>query len=136
MINSIYNFLFNILILVLLSSFLPMKNPETYSYADGSGNVYKISQDSIEYIPVKKENSSSGIYSGGEPARKAISEEDFEKIRNELERLLDNKSLQIKDRVMGSGMITVSKGKKEKTVIVKDSDEKRKLENFLKQFLN
>ena len=39
----------------------------TYQYADGSGNRYRLHQDSLKYIPVKPEMSSSGIYDGGDP---------------------------------------------------------------------
>ena len=36
-----------------------------YVYGDGSANVYRMTPRELHYVPVKKENSSSGVYSGG-----------------------------------------------------------------------
>jgi len=118
-----------------LSSFRDMKSP-SYTYADGSGNLYKISTDSIECIPVTKENSSTGMYSGGEPAKKAISESDYKSIQLAVEELFSNKSIHIKDRIKTSGMITMVQGKREKSVIFNSSEEKDSFEKMLKELLN
>ena len=52
----------------------------TINFGDGNGNQYIIERDSIEYIPIKPEYSSSGVYNGGEHAKKTINQNHFEKL--------------------------------------------------------
>lgn len=118
-----------------LSSFADMKS-SSYTYVDGSGNIYKISIDSIEYIPVKKENSSTGMYSGGEPAKKVLSKSEYQKIQSAIEEIFSNKSIHIKERIKTSGMITMVQGKREKSVIFKSTEEKNSFEKMLKELLS
>lgn len=108
---------------------------ETLTYADGSWNVYEIKKESIEYIPVKKENSSTGNYSGGEPVSKSITEEAWEKIKTEFDAVYTNKKIQIKDRVMGSGMLLIIKKGKQSTVLIGKSPEMESLEMSLKKLI-
>ncbi|MBC7863470.1 MAG: hypothetical protein IAF38_10875 [Bacteroidia bacterium] len=108
---------------------------EKLSYADGSGNVYVIKKESIEYIPVKKENSSSGEYSGGEPLSKSITEEAWTKTKKEFDSLFKNKKIQIKNRMMGTGLLSITKKGKETIVLIAKSPEMENLEKSLKKLL-
>jgi hypothetical protein len=61
-----------VFILFILFTVTACMSTSTYQYADGSANVYRIKPDSLEYIPVKPEESSTGMYSGGEPKKVAL----------------------------------------------------------------
>jgi len=104
-------------------------------YADGSGNRYIITNDTIEYIPVKMEESSSGEYDGGEAQKKKISSDAFLQIKNKFDEIFNNKSIQIKDRIMTSGVLTIERNKKTKEVIVMKCKEQEELESLLKKAL-
>jgi hypothetical protein len=108
-----------------------MKN-FSYHYFDGSNNQYIIQKDQIEYIPIKPEQSSTGIYSGGEPAQKALKPEDYQKLVAEFDKIFANQNIQIKDRIKTSGLLT--QGNK-KSVIFQNGSEKQQLEALLKQLL-
>ncbi|GAG85526.1 unnamed protein product [marine sediment metagenome] len=54
--------------------------PKIYNYLDGNGNKYIISNELIEYIPVKPFFSSSGVYNGGDYIKKEISEIQYNKL--------------------------------------------------------
>lgn len=103
-----------------------------YSYIDGNNNDYEITPDSIFYSPVKPIESSSGEYSGGNPARVKISSEQFLKIELIIKSILKDKSNLIKDRLMGCG--TLIAGKKT-TYISGKSPLKAELEKELKSYL-
>ena len=108
--------------------------PTEYTYADGSANVYKITPDSLEYIPMTKERSSSGTYSGGDPYKKAITPAQYGKIKAAIEKIIAAKNIHIKDRIMTSGMIAIKEDKKkEKIIIFRSSPEKDELEKILKE---
>jgi hypothetical protein len=51
-----------------------------YGYADGSGNRYEIGPEIIVYHPVTPAESSTGIYSGGEPFSAAIGPAQYREI--------------------------------------------------------
>src|SRR6186713_2728744 len=69
---------FNLILTACMSSI-------SYQYADGSANVYIIKPDSLEYIPVKPEESSTGFYSGGDPKKIALKPEEFRNVQAMLE---------------------------------------------------
>jgi len=105
-------------------------------YADGNGNYYKITNDSIHYKPITKAMSSSGMYDGGEPAAKKIKPSDFEKIYMEFEAIFKNTEIQIKYRIKTSGMLTINTSNpSKKTCIIKSSNEQEDLEKLLKSLL-
>lgn len=116
---------------VVILSYSERSTEEVLKYGDGSGNLYIIGKDSIEYVPVKKENSSSGVFDGGEPGKKKISEQDFRLVAKEFDEIFRNKKIQIKDRIMTSGILTRIKGDKKYQVIISRSPEQAKLEKIL-----
>ena len=58
---------------------------DMYSYSDGSGNTYFITETTITYSPVTPLESSSGLYSGGEPANITIDKATFQNVVSLLE---------------------------------------------------
>jgi hypothetical protein len=104
---------FNLTILACMST------STHYEYADGSANVYVITSDSLEYIPVKPEESSTGMYSGGDPKKVAIKIEDFRNVRSLLEAAEKNHKVHIPDRIKTSGVITIISGAEKTNFILK-----------------
>jgi len=106
-------------------------------YADGNGNRYVITNDSIEYIPVTPEMSSSGIYSGGSPKKCSITKDDFSVIEKDINRIVNNPDIHISTRMKGTGMFSIYRNENiEKEIFVDSSDELTDFEENLKYFLN
>ena len=123
-------------ILINLLNFSCMNKPSVYEYADGSGNAYKIQPSSLEYIPVKKEESSSGIYSGGEAKTVTINAEQYKNISILLESAMNNTAIHINDRVLMSGVIRAISSENTRSCIIKPgSDELSKIEDALKNIV-
>ncbi|MHA1914737.1 MAG: hypothetical protein ACW986_07345 [Promethearchaeota archaeon] len=93
-----------------------------YRYIDGNNNEYVIKGDpllSVEYNPVKPRYSSSGIYDGGEPKKKEISNHQYNNMIGILNQTTDKKEIQMNDRVKLSGMIVIQENDKHSTFIIK-----------------
>ena len=94
---------------------------KTCRYLDGSGNEYVINykpEITIEFIPVKPLQSSSGIYNGGDYIKKEITIPQYNKIISTLRKAIENKDIYITDRVKGSGMIISQKENKKNVYIL------------------
>ncbi len=85
-----------------------LKDKKTYHYYDGNSNHYTITAGMIKYDPVRKENSSSGMYSGGKPARAALSEEQFESLVKLIGSIEKDPAIRAATRAKGTGMILVA----------------------------
>jgi hypothetical protein len=109
----------------------------SYHYADGSANLYKISQNTIQYIPITKEKSSSGTYSGGEPKTLTIHDIEREQLILLLEKALLSKDEQHDKREMLTGVVAKFRGENEiQTVILKQkSPLKNEIEAYLKKLM-
>jgi len=83
-----------------------------YHYFDGSANEYVVTPNSITYHPMTPDRSSSGRYSGGDPWTATISSEDFVRLEDLFKKSIANKTDQIKDRNMGTGMLVITPGNK------------------------
>ncbi|TET61649.1 MAG: hypothetical protein E3J52_00735 [Promethearchaeota archaeon] len=111
--------------------------PKIYNYLDGNGNKYIISNELIEYIPVKPSFSSSGVYNGGDYIKKEISEIQYNKLATSLNIAIKNKKCHIKNRVKMSGLIVIQEENKEKAYILSPgSEEISKIENLLKNMIS
>ena len=120
-------------ILINLLNFSCMNDTLVYEYADGNGNSYKLNSASLQYTPVKKEESSSGLYSGGEAKTVTINSEQFKTISTLLESALNNTAIHTNERVMMSGVVRVTAGENKRSCIVRPgSDEILKIEQSLK----
>jgi len=115
----------------------PKSTPKIYNYLDGNGNKYIITNDLIEYIPVKPSFSSSGVYNGGDYTKKEISEIQYNKLKISLNVAIKNKKRHIKNRVKMSGLIVIREEKKEIFYILSpNSEEILKIENLLQDIIS
>ena len=79
------------------------------SFSDGSNNNYHFRLNAsfptgiLEYDPIQPQESSSGIYSGGEPKNISVSPEIAQQIRERVTRLAADKKNHTEMRTMGSG---------------------------------
>ena len=83
-----------------------------YHYSDGSGNLWTITDNSLEYAPITPETSSSGFYSGGKAFKKTITEQEFREIEKTLQKsfidILPYAENLLLDRQKGTGKISKS----------------------------
>jgi hypothetical protein len=98
------------LLLVFAFSSSTMQD-ETYTYVDGNNNTYAITSTALDYIPVKKADSSSGTYSGGEPKKVVITKTQFAEIQAIIDRIEQDKVHLIPARNMGCGTLSRKNGK-------------------------
>jgi hypothetical protein len=80
-----------------------------YEYADGAGNRHLIDRQSIDYRPISRLESSSGIYDGGTAKRVKIDTQQYQTISTTLDRAFKLKSSRVaagKGRAKGTGMIS------------------------------
>src|SRR5688572_6597745 len=103
-----------------LISALKLGAQTSYLYSDGNSNSYAITETQIKFDPVSPEESSSGMYSGGEPKVKVITPHEFRKLSVLFEEAFSDTASQQKKREMGSGLlIWYTKTKVEKKVVLK-----------------
>lgn len=106
-------------IIIFILTTACMDNRTYYHYADGSANLYVITSDSLEYVPVKPEESSTGFYSGGDPKKVALTPQQFRSIRALLETAKSKHEIHLPDRIKTSGAITTVSGTEKSSVILK-----------------
>ena len=103
-----------------------------YVYGDGSANVYRMTPRELHYVLVKKENSSSGVYSGGVARTVTLSDADYRSLGGLLDAAIADKAAHTDKRVMMSGAITRNTGDTKALVILKpDAPVKREIEAAL-----
>lgn len=123
-------------VLFLILTTACMDDQPYYQYADGSANVYVLTADSLEYVPVTPEQSSTGFYSGGDPKKIAITPQQFRTVRAMLETAKSKHEIHLPDRIKTSGVITtVSKSQKSSIVLKPGSPELVRIERALKELL-
>lgn len=109
---------------------------ESISLRDQNNNLYLISAAELAYKPIKKEQSSSGIYSGGEPQTKVLTEEEWVEIQGLVQAILDNVSIQTDQRRMLTSALNITFGSDQKErYIITRSDELRNLLTYLNALL-
>jgi hypothetical protein len=96
-------------------------------YIDGNGNQFIIKREietTIEYIPVKPVNSSSGIYNGGDYIKKNLQNAQFLELSALLQQIIQNGENKIENRIKGSGKIIQFENDQKKIYLIapKSSD--------------
>lgn len=86
-------------------------NSTSYIVFDGSRNKYIITENSLEYIPVKPAESSSGVYSGGEYVKKSLTAEEYKSIVELMAKAMADKEIQTDTLSKGNPIITVGEKK-------------------------
>lgn len=125
------------LLLVLLGILWSCINAQNmiYYYYDGSGNQYKIENQTIEYIPKLPSESSSGIYDGGKPFKRTLTKEEWLKLEELFEQALLKSEYHTNKRAMMTGMIQIQKKQENKTcILLPNAVTKTNIELFLQQF--
>lgn len=102
------------------------------SYSDGAGNTYFVSENSIQYSPMTPEMSSSGLYSGGEPAKVELSPEQHTELMALFDAAFADTENQVENRAKLTGF--VQKGE-DQVVLAQNAESKENLETALKGFL-
>lgn len=120
------------IVLLSATSLYAKKEISQFTYVDSSNNSYEIFKDSISYIPISKENSSSGEYSGGQAKTVSIDESMFLKIKSDINTLIKSKSEHVETRLMGCGTIIL---KKKTYYINMNSSLKENFEKMLRQLI-
>lgn len=88
-------------------------------YSDGSGNSFHLKEGVLTYDPVTPAESSSGTYSGGETWTSIVAPEKFSTLSLKLNEAIGKKSIHLKTRTMGSGLLilTSAAGKSSKWIL-------------------
>jgi len=116
---------------------LEAKAPWSVDYADGSGNHSRFSQASekapiqYEYSPIRPENSSSGVYSGGAPKQGSIDDSQSKELWAQVTKLAADEKIHIPDRIMGSGAIKIATPAGKQDFIVRDGADLQKFNQFV-----
>jgi hypothetical protein len=104
-----------------------------YKYADGSGNLYIIGADSIDYRPMTREQSSSGMYDGGNPRKVKLDPRQYQAISVMLDRALSHPDNNRIDRTKGTGVILKPDKDRpiQRRVVSYNSQERQEIEALL-----
>jgi hypothetical protein len=103
-----------------------------YLYLDGSANEFTVAPDRLVYNPVRPEDSSTGMYSGGEPADVVVTPEQFAALEELIARLIGDTAHHIADRTKGSGLVIAGD---RRTLVAMQSPHKAALEKALRALL-
>ena len=111
-----------------------MTTQPLYEYADGSANLYSLEGNTLSYDPVKPEESSTGMYSGGEPKTVQLTQHQADSIRLLMEEAFTHNTAHIQDRLKGSGAIYISADKTKKQFILEPGcEDLKKIEAVLRK---
>lgn len=109
--------------------------PWSLLYSDGNANRYRFWQDGAvaqyEYVPVRPEESSTGQYSGGQPARGTLTPDQVDVLWREIDALMANPALHSEHRSKGTGMFSITTPHGERRVIVAMGDDLRAFDQHL-----
>jgi hypothetical protein len=85
-----------------------LENQFSFYFEDGSGNAFKLSGDTLSFIPVAKEMSSSGMYSGGTKKSVVLSENNRIMVIRNFRRTIHSSPLSPCKGIREKGKIAVS----------------------------
>lgn len=104
-----------------------------YSY--GNANLYIRTSARLSYLPVQPEESSTGMYSGGEPFEALLRSNEYYMLKDLLEQALSEKNSHINERVKMSSKILRLTPTDTTSAIIRPGDAVLfKIENQLKKF--
>jgi hypothetical protein len=101
-----------------LQKLLPVDDT-TYSYYDAARNKYILHDDTIEYIPVKPVESSSGVYDGGQYTKKGILAADRDKLLFLFKKASTTKKAQTDKNVKPNAVVEIKTGNKKTSFLLK-----------------
>jgi hypothetical protein len=107
-----------------------------YTYYDAARNKYVLKGNELEYIPVNKKESSSGIYSGGTYESKELTEKECRKLVRLFKDALANKKAQTNKNIKPNAAVEISSENKTiNFILIATSAENISISNYLKQLL-
>jgi len=113
--------------------------PWAVTYHDGSGNGFRVRRGAkdraarFEYEPVRPENSSTGMYSGGEPRKGRLSAKAAEEMWGRVRALEAQTALRAPSRDKGTGAFRLEEpGKAGRDFLVKRGEPLRAFEDWLR----
>jgi len=110
------------------------------TYHDGSGNGFRFWKESegddalFEYVPIRPERSSSGLYSGGEPKKGTLDDERVKELWQWARRLESDASIHVNSRRKGSGAFSLRSSDGVRDFMVKNGPLLRKFNELLVPF--
>jgi len=123
-------------LLILATSCMNTTTAPSYEYADGSANLYIITTNQVKYIPVKPEESSSGVYSAGEPKTVTITAAQYKMLQTVFEKAISNKDDHTQNRVMMSAIVSsISPDDKKQCILKPGSEDIAAIEQTLKSMV-
>ena len=112
-----------------------MSNKLIITYLDFNNNSYKVSTDRISYEPIRIEDSSSGEYSGGEPAEAALTEDEFLEIYELAKAIMKDKTLHRNKRRMLTAMMIHHQEEEAEKYILARTEPQRTFAKALKSYV-
>lgn len=115
-----------------------MNQKKTYEYADGSSNLYRLTETELRYVAVVAEESSSGSYSGGGGENKivAITLIQYNTLQSLFEKAIRNTRAHTQNRVMMSSIVSsIAANEKKQCILKPGSAEMKEIESALKDIL-
>lgn len=117
---------------ITIESIEVIDKPIKIVYNDGNANSYIIEPNSFVYDPITPMESSSGVYSGGDPKDFSIDQEKFNAIFIKAEELSKKESIMIDSRQKGTGFLKLTFEKSEKSFYISNCTELDEFEKYLK----
>lgn len=111
----------------------------TLDYSDGSANQYHFEQRSkdaavsFRYVPVRPEESSTGMYSGGEPRQGRLTAGQAHELKRRLTDLESDAALRVEERGKGTGDFRVQTPEGTRGFLIRMGPEIRRFDDFLKK---
>lgn len=106
-----------------------------YEYADGSANIYLLTETELRYLPVETKESSSDSYQDGEQIIITVSPAQFSELKNLFDQAMENSSIHLDKRVIMSGMISVMGSDNKQCIIKPNSEEMIAIEDALRKII-
>lgn len=103
-----------------------------YTYYDAARNKYVLKLNELQYIPVNKKESSSGVYSGGTYESKELNSAEREKLVSLFKVALANKKAQTNKNIKPNAAVEISINNKKISFILRA---KSAINNSLNQYI-
>ena len=105
-------------------------------YSDQNNNVYVVTSDMLSYDPISENESSSGVYSGGEAFKVALDASEYDEIIELANRIANDPEGKSNKREMLTSVLTLVEDQKESAFILRKSALRSQLEEMLQNYKN
>lgn len=113
-----------------------MNHKTSYEYADGSSNLYRITETELKYVAITAVESSSGSYSGGKNKTVSLTSSQYNSLQSLFERAIKNTDVHIQNRIMMSSIVSsITANDKKQCILKPGCAEMKEIESYLKEIL-